>query len=102
MVARHTTRAGMAGILSALLPGLGQLYNRQWAKGVAFLAATAMLVAVFVNAIGLQQLETISQTGIIPSDTSGSLLLISSLLLGIAVAVWSIADAARFAKRSRA
>jgi arabinogalactan oligomer/maltooligosaccharide transport system permease protein len=89
----------MAGVLSALLPGLGQLYNRQWAKGVGFLAATITLLGLFVNAIGLQQLETVAQTGI-PPDTSGGLLLISTSLLGIAV--WSIADAARVAKRPQA
>jgi TM2 domain-containing membrane protein YozV len=31
-------------VLSALLPGLGQLYNGQWAKGAAFLAAFLVLV----------------------------------------------------------
>jgi arabinogalactan oligomer / maltooligosaccharide transport system permease protein len=94
-----SARAGIAGFLSALLPGLGQLYNRQWAKGLSFLAATATLLGFFVNMIGLREFEIVVQTGLPPESSSG-LLLISVALLGIAV--WSIADAARVAKRSPA
>lgn len=99
MATRDSARAGIAGLLSAVLPGLGQLYNREWAKGAGFLAGTLALLGLFVNSIGLQQFETVAQTGI-PPESSGSLLLISVSLLGLAV--WSIADAARVAKRSAA
>ena len=40
-------RKGLAALLSALLPGLGQFYNRQWAKGAGFLLGTLVLDAVF-------------------------------------------------------
>ena len=33
----------LAGLLSALVPGLGQLYNKAWAKGIAVLCITAGL-----------------------------------------------------------
>jgi len=43
-----TTRAWCAGALSALFPGLGQAYNRQWTKAVllALLAASTLSLTV--------------------------------------------------------
>jgi TM2 domain-containing membrane protein YozV len=37
----------LAIFLSAELPGLGQFYNRQWAKGAGFLVATLVVDAAF-------------------------------------------------------
>src|SRR3989442_11854198 len=36
----------VAGILSGVLPGLGQFYNRQWLKGVGFLLGTLIVDGV--------------------------------------------------------
>ena len=35
----------IAAVLSGLLPGAGQFYNRQWLKGIAFLAPILILSA---------------------------------------------------------
>ncbi len=35
-------RQALAFVLSGVFPGLGQLYNREWVKGVAFLVAGAV------------------------------------------------------------
>src|SRR3972149_3786413 len=44
------TKRLVAGVLSRLVPGLGQFYNRQWVKGLAFLATQAAgLRAIFYS-----------------------------------------------------
>ena len=86
----------IAGLLSAILPGLGQLYNRQWAKGAGFLLATIVLEA-FLNTSA----ETIRvlQTAVsgMPVDNLAGVVLRTIPL--IALALWSIADAARDARQ---
>jgi len=75
-----------AAILSAIVPGAGQLYNRHWIKAVAFLAAV----------IGLS-------SGIHPDDLiegRGLAATLVILLLLTAVAIWSVVDAYRSAPPS--
>jgi phosphonate transport system permease protein len=47
---KNSTRSSavIAGILSLLLPGLGQVYQRRWYRGVAILLATAVLLGMVV------------------------------------------------------
>lgn len=50
----RTTGAGsglIAGILSALIMGLGQIYNRQWAKGIIFLIAELVSVYLIITSL---------------------------------------------------
>ncbi len=90
----------VAALLSAVLPGLGQFYNRQWAKGASFLLATLIIdttlgvtfetMTVFQNAFfGAQGAEI----------NVGSFVL--RMLPLVAIAMWSITDAARSAKASQ-
>ena len=89
----------IAGILSGILPGLGQFYCRQWGKGAGFLVGAIALDAGFGVSSGM--LELLQSFGApVASDTLGKLLLGS--LLFLAVAAWSIVDAVRTAKRSSA
>lgn len=46
---RHKAKAG---ILSALFMGLGQIYNRQFIKGILFIAVEAGALAYFINNLG--------------------------------------------------
>jgi len=91
------TGQSVAAFLSALLPGLGQLYNRQWAKGAGFFLAIVVLDWVLgVSEDSLRFLQS-AAAGVPPVD-AGKLLV--RMLPLLAVAVWSIADAARTAKQT--
>ena len=90
------SRPQVAGLLSGLLPNLGQFYNWQWLKGTGFLLSTVLLDAY----IGLSQ-DTIQillgPASAPPSLTPGLLLL--KLLPVFVIALWSLADAVHWAKR---
>jgi len=86
----------VAGILSGVLPGLGQFYNRQWLKGVGFLLGTMVVDAVLGVTAGMIKFF---QSGAPPENT-GLFLFGSVMVLGIVI--WSITDAARTAGRSHA
>ncbi len=47
------TRAATAALLSSLFPGIGQLYNREWLKAAAMIAATLTLVLALHTAVGV-------------------------------------------------
>jgi mercuric ion transport protein len=77
----------LALVLSALLPGLGQSYNRQWIKAGAFFVAGAAVGWPLVSSTPLPDHLQVSAT----------LLLVAALSLA-AVEVWSIVDAYRVAR----
>jgi hypothetical protein len=92
---RSTPRTGAAAVLSALLPGLGQFYNRQWGKGAAFLFGVITLDAVLsVSADALTVLRAASAN--VETVNAGSLVL--RMMPLVALGLWSIVDAARNAK----
>ncbi len=87
----------MAGLLSSVLPGLGQFYNRQLGKGVGFLLVFLVLAGLLIGGVDLKELDQALASGTIP-DNIGTLLILELLILGLLV--WSIADAARTARKS--
>jgi hypothetical protein len=87
----------VAGILSGVVPGLGQFYNRQWGKGIGFLMGIIALSVVLSSAIDPKALERAAQAGTTP-DNLGLIFLL--LLVILAVALWSVVDAARVAGKS--
>ena len=97
MATGHARNPLVAGLLSGLLPGLGQFYNRQWGKGVGFLLGVFGPTVVLSSVIDPKALEHAAEAGATPDNLG----LIALLLLVIfAVAFWSIVDAARTAKKS--
>jgi hypothetical protein len=96
----HPKNPTMAGVLSGVMPGLGQFYCRQWAKGAGFLIGAIAIDATFGVSSGM--LELFQSFGApVPSDMLADILeklLIGSLLF-LAIAIWSIADAVRTAKK---
>ena len=88
----------LAALLSAVLPGLGQFYNRQWTKGTSFLVATLVADAV----LGVTS-ETITMFQSSFLGVSGTNVNIGGFVLRMvplaAIATWSINDAARTARR---
>lgn len=109
MGAGRKGQVGLAGLLSAVLPGLGQFYNGQRRKGMGFFLGLILLLglmAVLIGSVGgptviLTELQRSAETGV-PSQLFGlrfllTLLTLNGLVLGLAV--WSIIDAARSAHR---
>ena len=85
----------VAGILSGVLPGLGQFYNRQWLKGVGFLLGTLIVDGVLGVTAGMVKFF---QSGAPPENTG---LFLFGALIVLALVVWSISDAVRTAQRSQ-
>ena len=86
----------LAGVLSGVVPGLGQFYCRQWGKGAGFLVAVS--VADFSADVS-QSLFDFLLNRVLPEDNIK--FLIGSLLM-LAIAAWSVLDAVRTAKRPSA
>ena len=89
-------RAGnprVALVLSAIFPGLGQFYNRQFGKGVAFFVAG--LVASWEISALLPSMDAFLR-GELPKQIG---LLTVTLFLLLICYVWSMVDAYRLAKR---
>lgn len=87
----------VAGILSGIVPGLGQFYNRQWGKGAAFIAGIIILFGILSSSVDPKALDQAAASGTTPGNLGLVLIL---LLVILVVAIWSIADAARMARRS--
>jgi hypothetical protein len=86
----------LAGILSGLMPGLGQFYCRQWGRGAGFLIGALAIDGGFgVSSTTFSLLQSFGSP--VPSDMLTRLIIGSALFLG--VAIWSILDAVRTAKR---
>ena len=86
----------LAGVLYGVMPGLGQFYCRQWTKGAGFLAGTSALFVLLIGSVDPDKLQEAAETGV-PLDNMGKIFFIASLLL--AVAMWSIVDAVRTARK---
>jgi len=87
----------IAGVLSGVMPGLGQFYCRQWGKGAGFLIGAVVVDAAF--GLSAEVFRLLSSFGIGVQPENLSKFLVGSLLL-LAIAIWSIVDAARSAKKS--
>ena len=70
----------IAAVLSGILPGAGQFYNRQWLKGIGFLVPVLALSAFVRRRMSL-------------SEPSVMILLV--LIVILVLAVWSVVDAYR-------
>ena len=92
-------RPTLAAFLSALIPGLGQFYNRHWLKGGGFLAA-AMMILFLAAAVILSGLanDQFSIESLVAGDTSGLSKVQGLLLIFLAVQIWSMVDAYRSAQ----
>ncbi len=87
-----------AALLSAVFPGLGQLSNGHVRKGLGFFVGAVALLALLVSMTDLNALQQSALTGA-PPDNIGQLFLITLLLL--ALALWSMVDAGRVARRGK-
>jgi Family of unknown function (DUF5683) len=83
-----------AAILSAILPGLGQFYNREWAKGAAFLVATLLIDGALGVSADMMRI-LLGRTAFPPPDPAS---LLARSLPVLAIVIWSMIDAARSAE----
>ena len=83
----------IAGVLSGVMPGLGQFYCRQWAKGAGFLGSVS--VADFSADVSKSLFDFLLHR-VLPENSTTFLL---GSLLVLAIAAWSVIDAVRTAKR---
>lgn len=95
MDAKPSKSPAMAGVLSGLMPGLGQFYCRRWGKGAGFLVGALVIDAGLGVSEGLMSLLQGALAGT-SLPNSGAILLRSLPLL--ALAAWSIVDAVATAK----
>ncbi|HET6871713.1 MAG TPA: sugar ABC transporter permease, partial [Sporolactobacillaceae bacterium] len=49
----HATRHRKLATSLSIIPGLGQLYNRQWLKGIVFLILTVSFFTGFYNLLNM-------------------------------------------------
>ena len=80
-------RKVVALVLSGIFPGLGQLYNRQWLKGAAFVVAGLVLSWLVGRALP-GDLDALAAAPLAPG-------VLAALGLLLAVWVWSVVDAWR-------
>jgi hypothetical protein len=95
--ATHSKNQVLAGVLSGLMPGLGQFYCRQWGKGAGFLIGAVTADAAFGASMGFFQLLQNLMSGS-PPQNAGSIFFRSLPLF--AIAIWSIVDAVKAARRT--
>ncbi|HXJ83319.1 MAG TPA: hypothetical protein VMS64_32125 [Candidatus Methylomirabilis sp.] len=88
----------MALILSGIFPGLGQFYNRQPAKGVAFVVAGVVLSWLAQRALPADLLTQSLQPGQ-PVQNLLPVALILPVCLLLIVWLWCLIDAWRVAER---
>jgi len=83
-------RPMLAAVLSGILPGAGQIYNRSWGKGIGFLASVLLVSGLLRRKV---LLAGGSVMGLLPNDLETWL----AQLLLMGVAIWSVMDAYRTA-----
>lgn len=96
MAADRPRNPVVAALLSGLVPGLGQLYCREWAKGLAYLVATTLVDAGAGVSRGLLEIAT---TRALPASP-GRMLVGAAIMAAVAAA--SVFGAIRSARRSNA
>ena len=84
----------IAGLLSGVMPGLGQFYCRQWVKGAGYLGAFS--VADYAAGVS-QGLFHFLMNRALPENATK--LLVGAMFMMV-VAAWSVFDAVRTARDS--
>lgn len=91
---RGKKRPALALILSAILPGLGQIYNNQIPKGIALI-----VLNVAINLLLVKPIEKLTALrGSIP-DNSTLFILIAYTIAGLVLWIYAMIDAKRTAQK---
>jgi hypothetical protein len=70
MDAKPSKNPTVAGILSGLMPGLGQFYCRAWKKGAGFLVGAIVVDAALGVSAGFLKLLQAGGTGLTPDEAT--------------------------------
>ncbi|MFM8551233.1 MAG: DUF5683 domain-containing protein [Nitrospiraceae bacterium] len=89
----------LAGLLSLILPGLGQLYNRQPTKGLSFLLCAGFVIIVWVYAFNTPRPLHPDPFEPVPWDNQDLFFALGPFLIGCIV--WSVVDAFSSARRPK-
>lgn len=90
MLSNRAKSNQLAFILSGLMPGLGQFYNADWAKGGAFFFGSIVLEGILIPE---------SYIDLMKGNVPWSVDLLGRLLLSAAFRIGCVYDADRSAKR---
>jgi len=93
--AAHRRRPGLAALLSALWPGLGQLYNRQLVKGLLLILGLPLLGKVGLGYAFFGAFEAMRDLRYLLVTAGGGLILVAAAALWI----YAVVDAHRCAQR---
>ena len=93
---RGRKRPGLALILSAIFPGLGQIYNNQVPKG-----AVLMGLNIVINLLLIKPFESLITTGrsISIPDKSTLFIIVAYMAAGLVLWVYAMIDAKRTAEK---
>lgn len=93
----------LAALMSAVLPGLGQFYNRQIGKGWGFLLGAALMVAIVISGYNTaQDIAKVDYSDVTKHygppvwDNQDLMFAVGPFLLGCII--WSAVDAYRTAR----
>jgi hypothetical protein len=89
----------VAFILSGIFPGLGQFYNRQHAKGIAFLVVGAALFWLMLRAAPTDSASLLAMLGDGSATPAPVWTIVAPALVLLVVWLWSVIDAWRAAGR---
>ena len=84
----------IALVLSAIFPGLGQIYVRQIPKGVILI-----VLNLIINYLLVKPLEAIMESGGSPVDMSTLYVVLGYTVAGLILWIYAIIDAKRTAER---
>ncbi|MGC4375344.1 sugar ABC transporter permease [Fictibacillus sp. Mic-4] len=91
-------------VILSIIPGLGQLYHKQWVKGILFLTLTASYVAVFSNLLNMGLWGIVTLGTELPRDHSIFLLVegiiaLIVITIGVAFYAFNLYDAYQTGKK---
>ncbi|HEX3034828.1 MAG TPA: hypothetical protein VHT73_06790 [Thermodesulfobacteriota bacterium] len=91
---KRTKSPVLALILSAIFPGLGQIYTRQVLKGIAI-----GVLNIVINLLLLEPLERLIESVESPPDRPTLIIVTGYTIAGLVLWLYSIIDAKRMAEK---
>ncbi|MGE5444980.1 MAG: DUF5683 domain-containing protein [Ignavibacteriales bacterium] len=91
---RGRKKPALALVLSAIFPGIGQIYNNQIFKGVSLIALNVTINLLLVNPI-----EKLTASGGSIRDNSTLFIIVAYMTAGLVLWVYAMIDAKRTAEK---
>jgi TM2 domain-containing membrane protein YozV len=91
---RGRKKPTLALVLSAIFPGIGQIYNNQIFKGISLIALNTA-----INFLLVKPIEKLTASGGSIPDNSTLFIIIAYIVAGLVLWVYAMIDAKRTAER---